>query len=146
MSSTRSRKPPPERKVGGAPLKEWGTVAFVLVGAAVLIGSAAFACDTAREWLAFGTAVVGAALIPLVYTLKLHHEGRLYLRNEAEIEANRSRIQRVSIPLGWTLAAVLLLISFVFSTAVYAVMGGLLLGLFPGILANFLRLRREVWR
>jgi hypothetical protein len=99
-----------------------------------------------------GAAVAGAvagALPPLVYTLVLAREGRLFLRAESEIVRSRSQIRAVGIPLGWALAAVTLLAATMLegsaSVILSAMLGGAALGFWPGLLANFLRLRREQW-
>jgi O-antigen/teichoic acid export membrane protein len=139
VSSTPSRKRLPDRKVLGAPIGEWGVLAFVLVCAGVLLGRAA--TQTAATTLVLAAA--GGALLPLAYTVKLWREGRLFLRSAKDIARNRKRIDRVSIPLGWLLGFGL--IAFAGNPSVLAVVGGALLGLFPGLFANFLRLRRELW-
>ena len=138
MSSTPSRKRLRDRKVLGAPLQEWGAPAFVLVCSGVLLGRAA----TQLSLTTFVLGSAGGALLPLALTVKLWREGRLFLRSAADVERNRERIDRVSIPLGWILGFGL--IAFAGTASVYAVAGGAVLGLFPGILANFLRLRREL--
>jgi hypothetical protein len=76
--------------------------------------------------------------------VKLWREDRLFLRSATDIERNRARIDRVSVPLGWVVG--LVLVAFAGTTGVVAVLGGLALGFVPGLFANFLRLRREVWR
>jgi hypothetical protein len=139
VSSTPSRKRLRDRKVLGAPLQEWGAPAFVLVCAGVLLERAA--TQVSLTTVLLGAA--GGALLPLALTVKYWREGRLFLRSEAEVERNRERIDRVSIPLGWILGFGL--IGFAGTASVLAVVAGLLLGLFPGLFANFLRLRREVW-
>ena len=139
MSSTRSRKRLPDRKVLGAPLKEWGALAFVLACAGVLLARAATSASPTT--VAVGAA--GGTLLPLAYTLKLRREGRLYLGSDADIERQRERIDRVSVPIGWLLG--LGLVASAGVEGVLAAVGGIALGFFPGLLANFLRLRREQW-
>jgi hypothetical protein len=123
----------------GAPLAEWGVLAFVLVCSGVLLGRAATQASARTLVLA----AAGGALLPLAYTVKLWREGRLFLRSAAAVERNRERIDRLSVPLGWIVGFGL--IAFAGTASVLAVVAGALLGFFPGLFANFLRLRRELW-
>jgi hypothetical protein len=61
VSSTPSRKPQPDRKVLGAPLKEWGALAFVVVCGGVLIVKA----GTSDGWRTAALGAGGGALLPL---------------------------------------------------------------------------------
>jgi hypothetical protein len=132
------------------PRREWLGVLFPPACAAVLLGEGAFrAASASHGWLVFGIAFVAGAAPPVIYTVVLLREGRLILRDADAIERNRAKL-RVGVPLGWLLGATLVVVllaaggsaGVVFVT----VLGGIALGLWPGLLANFLRLRREVWR
>jgi hypothetical protein len=130
--------------------REWLAVFFPLATGTVLIAAGALdAASTPNGWLAFVTALVAGVVAPVVYTLILAREGRLYLRDSAAIERSRDRISRISIPIGWLLAGAMLAASAVLaglsSVVVATAPGGAALGIWPGILANFIRLRREVW-
>ena len=100
-------------------------------------------------WVAFAAAVAAGAVPPLIYSGVLLRERRLFLRDPDEIAENRARIQRIGIPLGSLLAAFVVVASAVFGpgadVVIPAALGGAALGLSPGLVANFLRLRREGW-
>jgi hypothetical protein len=132
------------------PRREWLAVLFPPAAAAVLLSEGAFRAASADHgWLVFGIALIAGVAPPAVYTVVLLREGRLFLRDADDVERNRVRL-RVGVPLGWLLGATLVVVllatggsaGIVFVT----VLGGLALGLWPGLLANFVRLRREVWR
>ena len=132
------------------PRREWLAVLFPPAVAAVLLGEGAVrAASAPNGWLVFGLALTAGAAPPAIYTLVLIREGRLFLRDADAVERNHAR-SRVGVPLGWLLGGTLVVASLaaggsagvVFPT----VLGGLALGLWPALLANFLRLRREVWR
>jgi hypothetical protein len=118
-------------------------------GVGLLAVGALDAASTPNGWLAFATALVAGLVPPVVYTLILARHGRLYLRDSDSIERSRDRISQISIPIGWLLAGALLAASAVFgglSRVVFATaLGGAILGFWPGILMNFIRLRREGW-
>ena len=100
-------------------------------------------------WLALAASTAAGAVPPLIYTGVLVREGRLFLRDPDEIAENRARIQRIGIPLGSLLALFVVVASAVFGpgadVVIPAALGGAALGLSPGLVANFLRLRREGW-
>jgi hypothetical protein len=81
-----------------------------------------------------------------MYTLVLLREQRLFLRDKPAIERNRDRIA-AGRPIGWLLGAGLVAAGVAlggFSKVVLlAVLAGVAFGFWPGLLANFLRLRRE---
>ena len=110
----------------------------------------AAAVDAASErhrWLAFGAALVAGLLPPLAYTVVLARENRLFLRDSAAIARSRDRIGRLGISAGWILGVVFVAAALSFggvSRIVFlCVLAGASLGFWPGLVANFLRLRRE---
>jgi hypothetical protein len=132
------------------PRREWLAVLFPPAAASVLLAAGALdAASTPHGWLVFIAALAAGFVPTILYTLVLAREGRLFLRDSAAIERNRDRIIRVGIPIGWVLAGGLVAASVLldgFSSVVFATaLAGAVLGLWPGILANFIRLRREVW-
>jgi uncharacterized membrane protein len=130
---------------------EWLAVAFPLACAAILLTASLIAGvgGSAGEWIAALCAFGAGLLSSGLYTLWLARRGRLFLRDEAAISANRSRIETVGIPLGWSLGGAALVAAFILGDSVGIVLmsalAGVLLGLWPGLVANFLRLRREKW-
>jgi hypothetical protein len=132
------------------PRREWLAVLFPPAAAAILIAEGARrAASASNGWFAFGTALVAGAVVPLAYTIVLAREGRLFLRGEDAIERSRLKIARVGIPVGWLLGVGLLAAALALgglaALVFYAALGGLALGFWPGLVANFLRLRREAW-
>jgi hypothetical protein len=124
-------------------------VLFPLIGGAGVLAAAAWEAETGPDWLGLALGAVAGAGAFLAYTVKLAREGRLFLRGKREIEQSRERIDRVSVPLGWALGAALVLVGLLAGGTAYVVLLGVLggtgLGIFPGVFANFLRLRREEW-
>ena len=112
-----------------------------------MVAGAASAAD-ADAWLVYLLAAIIGAALPLAYTLQLAREHRLFLRGDAAVARRRSRIASL-MPIGWLLGAIALVLLVVTSdsgkTVVYAALGGASLGLWPGLLANFIRLWREEW-
>ena len=96
-------------------------------------------------WLAFALGFGGGLAGGLAFVLRLTFEGRLFLRDDAAISANRSRIGSIGVPLGVALAVVAALVTGETRVALLAAVAGAGLGLEPGVVANFLRLRREEW-
>jgi hypothetical protein len=90
---------------------------------------------------------MGAAA-PLLYTLQLAREHRLFLRTDAAVARSRSRVAAF-MPLGWLLGAAGLVLLVAFGgtgrTVFYAALGGAALGVWLGLFANFVRLWREEW-
>jgi hypothetical protein len=129
------------------PKREWLAVTFPAACSVILV-VAAFASAAGRR---YGSIVVlscfaaGVAL-PLSYTLVLIRDRRLYLRDRAEIERKRDRLG-AGRAIGWIVAAGFLAVGVgmggLSEVALLATLGGLAFGLWPGLLANFLRLRRE---
>ena len=108
--------------------------------------------DAASErhgWHPFAAALVAGLLPPLAYTVVLARENRLFLRDSTAIAQNRDRIGRLGISSGWILGLVFVAAALSFGgvsrVVFFCVPAGACLGFWPGLLANFLRLRREGW-
>jgi len=132
------------------PARELLGLVFTLVLGLGLLGIAANeAGSTDRGWLVLAIAATASIVLALGYTLTLVRQKRFFLREADGIERNEEKIARVGVPLGWALLPALLVASLIFrdkgSVLIPSVLGGLILGFWPGMLANFLRLRREVW-
>ena len=117
---------------------------------AILLSVAAVDAASERHgWLAFGAALVAGLLPPLAYTVVLAREDRLFRRDSAAIARSRDRIGRFGIWSGWILGVVFVATAVSFggvSRVVFlCVLAGASLGIWPGLVANFLRLRREGW-
>ena len=118
-------------------------VVIAIVGA----NAALWADSVAHGWTALAIGLLLGAVPALVATVVYARRGKLFLTDEAAIERNRSAISNLSIPLGWALC----IVGFValrwapdaLKIAVLGLVCGVLLGFYPGLLANFLRLRRE---
>ena len=137
-----------ELVVRSVPPREWlAVLAPVLFGAILLVAGAASAAD-ADAWLVYLLAASIGAALPLAYTLQLAREHRLFLRRDAAVVRSRSRLASV-MPIGWLLGAVALVLLAAVGgsgrTVLYAALGGVSVGLWPGLLANFIRLWREEW-
>jgi hypothetical protein len=133
------------------PAREWLAVAFPPTCAGILLAAslAAVFDKPPRTWLAVLAAFTAAFVSSGLYTVWLARRGRLFLRDEAAISENRAKIEGVGIPLGWALGGIALVAAFVLGDAgaaiVMSALAGFLLGFWPGLVANFLRLRREKW-
>jgi hypothetical protein len=132
------------------PPREWLAVVLPPTFAVVVLSAAAVdAGASAQGWLAFGCAFVGGLVPPLVYTVVLAREDRLFLRGARQIRRNRARTTAAAIPVGWAVGAALViasaLVGDVVRVTLFAALGGAMLGFWPGLLANFARLRREEW-
>jgi hypothetical protein len=116
--------------------------------AVVLSAAAVDAGSTVHGWLAFGCAFVGGLVPPLVYTVVLAREDRLFLRGQRQIRRSRTQAT-AAIPAGWAIGAALViasaLVGDVVRVTLFAALGGAMLGFWPGLLANFVRLRGEEW-
>ena len=99
--------------------------------------------------VAFAAALVAGLLPPIAYTVALARENRLFLRDSAAIARNRDRIGRFGIWSGWILGVVFVAAAVSFGgvsrVVFFCVLAGASLGFWPGLVANFLRLRREGW-
>jgi hypothetical protein len=122
-------------------------VALPIVFAGVLlvsVGSDASGVD--HGWLIIVACFVAGAIAPIVYTLGLARRDRLLLRDEDEIACQRKRLVWLR-PVGWALSAGLVLailaLHGAWHIAALALLAGLIFGFWPGLLANFVRLRRE---
>ena len=97
--------------------------------------------------MAFAVSAGAGLLVAVLYTLKLAKEDRLFLRSAGEIDASRRRIRRLAIPLGYALGALLLVLIVLGTPGVRSIAlafpSALVLGLWPGLFANYMRLRRE---
>jgi hypothetical protein len=85
----------------------------------------------------------------VVYTLSLAHKDRLFLRDPGSIRRNRARIRNISVPWGYLVGLLAFAASFlvggVARVGFLSLIGGFVLGFWPGLVANFMRLRREGW-
>jgi uncharacterized oligopeptide transporter (OPT) family protein len=118
-------------------------LALFMVAIAALEASA-----TTHGWAVFLAALGAGIVLPLVATVVLARQGGLFLRDERAINRSRDSISRFGIPAGWLLGAGLIAgfaIGGLPLVVGVAAAGGALLGLWPGIFANYLRLRREGW-
>jgi hypothetical protein len=136
----------PERRT---PVRDTLVVVLVPVLALFIVGIAAVeASATTHGWPVFVIALATGIVPPAVASVLLARQGCLFLRNQAAIERSRDSISRFGIPAGWLLGGALLAgftFGGLFLVAGGAAAGGALLGFWPGLLANFLRLRREEW-
>lgn len=133
------------------PTREWLAVVFPAACSVILL-VAAFASAAGQR---HGSVVVlscfaAGAAVPLSYTVVLIRERRLFLRNAADVERARDRVGAARA-IGWILGAGLLVagvgLGGLSKVVLLATLAGLVFGLWPGSLANFLRLRREHhWR
>jgi hypothetical protein len=129
------------------PRREWLAVLLPVLFPIVLVVSVAGeASDRHDGWIVVGGCVLGAALVPFVFTVVLAREGRLFLRDRREIEQNRRRLEWAK-PVGWVVGLGLLVAASLLGgfsrLVVVCAVAGLMLGFWPGLLANFVRLRRE---
>lgn len=126
---------------------EWLPLLFILVlsvGGLVLAGHWA---DTGSAWPAFGIAAGLGVGLAAAWTIPLLLRGRLFLTKEVDKRRSRRRIDALMIPLGYVGAAISLpILRFAPDQVRTAVLGfdsAVLLGLWPSVLANSIRLRRE---
>lgn len=131
------------------PAREWLAVALPGVFGFTLLIAGAVAAADANEWLAYALAAGIGATLPLLYTFQLAREHRLFLGKGSTLASSRRRVARL-MPVGWLLGAAALVVLIAVGdsgkTILYGVLGGAALGIWPGLLANFIRLWREEWQ
>jgi hypothetical protein len=131
------------------PSREWLAVSLPLLFGLILLGAGAVAADDDGAWIPYTLAAIAGAAVPVAYTLELIREHRLFLRDSLTVARSRARMS-VLILFGWLLGAGLLIVAAGISGSgkalFYALLGGVAIGLWPGLLANFIRLWREQWR
>jgi hypothetical protein len=130
------------------PPREWLAVLLPPLFGVVLLAAGASAAAAADAWWVFALSASVGAVLPLAYTLQLVHERRLFLRSRAAIRRSRSRVGPLVV-VGWLVGAtavgLLAAVDGSGRTALYAGLGAASLGIWPGLLANFIRLWREEW-
>jgi hypothetical protein len=129
------------------PPREWLAVVLPVFFPVVLIASVAGdASNRHAGWGVVGLCLLGGASLPLLGTVALAREGRLFLRSTQDIERNRRHLEFLK-PAGWAIGAGFLLLGALLGgltrVAAVSAFAGLMLGFWPGLLANFIRLRRE---
>jgi hypothetical protein len=128
------------------PAREWLAVVLPGVFGGVLLGAGAFAAADADVWMPYVVAAVVTSAAGIAYTLKLASGDRLFLRSDRAIAKQRSRTPWLML-FGWAIGAAAVIASGVVGesvrSAIYAALGGAVIGLWPGLVANFVRLRRE---
>jgi hypothetical protein len=135
----------------GVPAREWLALIFPPTCAAILLAAsfAAVLGEPTGEWIALLSAFAAGLASSGLYTLWLARRGRLFLRDDVAVAVNRARIETVGIPVGWALGGAVLVVALIVGDSARVVLmcvgAGLLLGFWPGLLANFLRLRRAGW-
>jgi hypothetical protein len=119
----------------------------LLLGGTLLVAGAVSAAK-ADAWVMYALSASIGAAFPIAYTLDLMRRHRFFLRGEAAIARNRRRIAALQ-PVGWLVGGAALVALAAFGgagkTVVYASLGGLTIGFWPGFLANFVRLWGEEW-
>jgi hypothetical protein len=131
------------------PLRETLVIGLMPLLGLFLAGIAAReAEETSHGWLVFVVASAAGICGPLAATVVLARRGRLFLSDEADVERNRGSVFRFGTKAGYVLGGVLVLAVALGGPALIvglALGSGALLGFWPGLLANYLRLRRERW-
>ncbi len=132
------------------PIREvLGLVATLLLAFGLLAIAANEAGSTAHGWVVFVVASTASILVALTYTAILIRQKRFVLRDKDAIEQNRKRIAGVGVPVGYAILAAIFFVGWIIGdlggVLIPSILGGMVLGLWPGMLANFLRLRREKW-
>ncbi len=110
---------------------------------AILLVAGAVAAAAADAWLVFALSAGIGAAVPLAYTRQLAREQRLFLRGDAS--RTRSRFRFVGWLVGAAAIVVLGSVGGSGTAAIYGGLGGAALGIWPGLLANFMRLWHEEW-
>jgi hypothetical protein len=133
------------------PRREWVAVVFPPVTAAILVlAGAADAGSTDRGWLSSRSHWRPGWFLRLSTRFTWPPAVSCSSEIRTRSEANRDRVQRIAIPLGWLLAGGLFVASLAIGglsrLVIATALGGALIGFYPGLLANFLRLRKEASR
>ena len=133
----------------GTPLRETLVIGLMPLLGLFLAGIAAREAERTRYgWLVFAVAFAAGICGPLVATVVLARRGRLFLNDEADVERNRGSVFRFGAKAGYVLGGALILAVALGGPALIdglALGSGALLGFWPGLLANYLRLRSEKW-
>ena len=129
------------------PRREYLAAVFPLACSVILLTAAlSNAAGRHHGWAVVLICFAAGAAFPLSYSLKLYRERRLFLGEKRAIERNRARIA-VGQPIGWLLGLFLVAagvgLGGVSRAGLLAALAGLAFGFWPGLLANFVRLRRE---
>jgi hypothetical protein len=129
------------------PRREWLAVVLPLLFPLIVLASVAGAARSRPHGvLVLGCCVAAGSAVSLVCTVVLLREGRLFLSSGREIAESKRRIAR-NQSFGWVLGVTLVAGTAILGGFPRAVLlsafAGLTLGLWPGLLANFIRLRRE---
>ncbi len=133
--------------IAGAPPREWLAVFFLpVVGAILILQGQSEARSSEDGWLAFGTALLVGVLVAIVPIVALARQGLLFIRDPETKERNRAAVGRLVKRFGWLVPGFLVVAFFVFdglAVVLPTMLGGFALGYAPGVVVNFLRLRRE---
>jgi hypothetical protein len=128
--------------------REWPAVLLPPLFGVICLLAAGDEAQAADAWPAFVIAASAGFAVPIVYAFRLHLRGRLFLRDPAAIEDNRSRItvaRMVGTPLLSALFLVLVIVGGSARAVIIGALGGACLGFWLPLLANFIRLWRERW-
>lgn len=132
----------------GAPRREWLAVAVLPVGGLLLAFMGSRAAHGTEGWVVYLGTTIGCFACAVGYQVYLALRGRLFPRDAVAIEKNRAAIAQVQAFAPLFAVGGLVAIGVVTgSTAavLYGAPGGAVLGFWPGLVANFLRLRWEEW-
>src|SRR4051794_11294051 len=131
------------------PPKEWLVVVFPPFVGVVLVLAGSSKARAADAWPWFVVVLAVSLIAAVGYCVYLGSQGRLFLRGRLEIEENKAKIGRAKTA-GFAMLPVVLVIGVV-SGSIEAVLlaagAGVILGMYPALMMNFIRLRREdYWR
>jgi hypothetical protein len=129
------------------PRREWLAVLLPIVFPLILLGSVAGIASSRHHGVLVAVGcLLGGAAISLVYSAVLLHEGRLFLNSRRDVDRNKRRIAG-NQTIGWILGVGFVggeaFLSGVSRLVLVSIFAGLIFGIWPGLLANFIRLRRE---
>jgi hypothetical protein len=126
---------------------QWLVFVYTMIIVGVLVWLAGRSASAASAWVAFTVAGSIGVVTALAYTGILLKRGQLFLRDAKAIAQSRSKMQRISIPLGYALGGAMIVVYIVgpprLEAVVFSFAAGLLLGFVPSLCANYLRLRGE---